>query len=50
MTRVEAKDKLSQNRSPADRAAVVTGLRAAGGPGAGAIADLMAARDADPVS
>jgi transcriptional regulator len=45
--RVEAKAKLSQNRSTADRAGVVTGLRAEGGPGdqrgETQVADRMAA-------
>jgi transcriptional regulator len=46
---VEAKQKLSQNRSEEDRAGVVAGLRAeAAGPGAAAIADLMAAQLAEP--
>ncbi len=45
---VEAKQKLSQNRSEQDRAGVVAGLRAeAAGPGPAAIADLMAAQLAD---
>jgi len=39
--RVEAKAKLSQNRSEADRAGVVEGLRAEGTRGAGEVADLM---------
>jgi transcriptional regulator len=38
---VEAKEKLSQNRSPADRAGVITGLRAEPDPASAAIADLM---------
>jgi transcriptional regulator len=42
--RVEAKDKLSQNRPPEDRARVITALRAEPDPDAHAIADLMAAR------
>ena len=50
ITRIEAKDKLSQNHSPADRAGVVAGLRGTASPGAGAIADLMQAREAGPVS
>jgi transcriptional regulator len=41
---VEAKRKLSQNRSDLDRAGVVTGLRGEPGAGAAAIAGLMAAR------
>jgi transcriptional regulator len=45
---VEAKQKLSQNRSELDRAGVVAGLRAeAIGPGPLAVADLMAAQLAD---
>jgi len=43
---VEAKDKLSQNRTPEDRAGVITALRAESDPGAGAIAELMADREA----
>ncbi len=42
--RVEAKDKLSQNRPPQDRAHVITALRAEPDPGAHAIADLMSER------
>jgi transcriptional regulator len=45
---VEAKQKLSQNRSELDRAGVVAGLRAEGDGEAGAIADLMAARLTEP--
>jgi transcriptional regulator len=47
---VEAKQKLSQNRSEPDRAGVVAGLRAEAGDdsGATAIADLMAARLTEP--
>lgn len=41
--RVEAKAKLSQNRSEADRSGVVEGLRADGGPGTAQVADLMQA-------
>jgi len=44
VTTVEGKRKLSQNRSEEDRAGVVTGLRGEPGAGAGAVADLMAAR------
>ena len=44
--RIEAKDKLSQNRPPQDRAAVITALRAEPGDGARAIADLMSDREA----
>jgi transcriptional regulator len=43
--RIEAKDKLSQNRPEADRAGVIAALRAEPDPGAHAIADLMAARE-----
>ena len=39
---VEAKQKLSQNRNPEDRAGALDGLRGEPGPGAAAIADLMA--------
>jgi transcriptional regulator len=48
VTQVEAKAKLSQNRSPADQAGVVAGLRGIADPGAHAVADLMQARDARP--
>jgi transcriptional regulator len=41
---VEAKRKLSQNRSEPDRAGVVAGLRGEAGGGQAAIADLMAAQ------
>lgn len=41
--RVEAKAKLSQNRSPADRAGVVEGLRDQNGSGAREVADAMEA-------
>jgi transcriptional regulator len=41
---VEAKRKLSQNRSEPDRAGVVAGLRGVAGGGPAAIADLMAAQ------
>ena len=50
VARVEAKDKLSQNRSAADRAGAVAGLRGTADPGAHAIAELMRARDAAPDS
>ena len=40
--RVEAKAKLSQNRSEADRAGVVAGLQAEGGPASAAVARQMA--------
>ena len=43
ITEVEAKDKLSQNRSPLDQAGVVAGLRGVAGAGPAAIADQMAA-------
>ncbi len=42
---IEAKDKLSQNRTPQDRAGVIAALRAEPGDGARAIADLMAGRE-----
>jgi transcriptional regulator len=44
VTSVEAKQKLSQNRSELDREGVVAGLRAEPGPGPAAIADAMAAQ------
>jgi transcriptional regulator len=43
ITAVEAKQKLSQNRSKMDREGVVEGLRAEPGPGPAAIADRIAA-------
>jgi transcriptional regulator len=43
VARVEAKAKLSQNRSPADRRGVIDGLRAEQGAEATAVADAMAA-------
>lgn len=43
ITDVEAKDKLSQNRSTLDQAGVITGLRDVPGPGPAVIADEMAA-------
>jgi transcriptional regulator len=43
ITAVEAKDKLSQNRSALDQAGVVAGLRGQPGPGPAAIAERMAA-------
>jgi len=46
VTQIEAKDKLSQNRDPADRAGVIAGLRAEPDPGAHAIAELMEEREA----
>lgn len=42
---IEAKDKLSQNRPPQDRANVITALKAEPDPDAHEIADLMAARE-----
>jgi transcriptional regulator len=44
ITAIEAKQKLSQNRSELDRAGVVAGLRAEPGPGPAEIADVMAAQ------
>ena len=41
VTQVEAKDKLSQNRSAADRAGAIAGLRATADPEARAVAELM---------
>ena len=46
VTSIEAKDKLSQNRTPQDRANVIAALRAEPEPDAHAIAGLMAARGA----
>jgi transcriptional regulator len=43
ITDVEAKNKLSQNRSALDQAGVIEGLRGAPGPGPAAIAGQMAA-------
>jgi transcriptional regulator len=43
--RIEAKNKLSQNRPPQDRANVIAALRAERGDGALAIAELMAGRE-----
>jgi transcriptional regulator len=45
VTQVEAKDKLSQNRSAADRAAVIGALREEPDPDARAIAELMESRE-----
>ena len=42
---IEAKDKLSQNRSAQDRAGVIAALKAEPGNGAHAVAELMAARE-----
>jgi transcriptional regulator len=44
ITSIEAKQKLSQNRSELDREGVVVGLREEPQPGSAAIADLMAAQ------
>jgi transcriptional regulator len=44
ITSIEAKQKLSQNRSELDRAGVVAGLRGEPGPGAAAIAEEMASQ------
>jgi transcriptional regulator len=46
VTQIEAKEKLSQNRSQEDRAGVVEGLRESADPGSRAIASLVAARAA----
>ena len=46
--RVEAKAKLSQNRSEADRAGVVEGLRREGSPEAALVAEQMAERLREP--
>ena len=43
ITSIEAKQKLSQNRSELDRAGVVAGLRGEPGPGPAAIAEIMVA-------
>jgi transcriptional regulator len=43
ITDVEAKNKLSQNRSTLDQAGVIEGLRGVPGPGPAAIAGQMAA-------
>lgn len=43
--RLEAKDKMNQNKSPADREGVIAGLRATGLPGDAAVADWMQTRD-----
>ncbi len=45
VTQIEAKDKLSQNRSAADRAAVISALQSEPGPGARALAGLMESRE-----
>jgi transcriptional regulator len=44
ITSIEAKQKLSQNRSELDRGGVVAGLRGVPGPGPAAIAEIMAAQ------
>lgn len=44
ITSIEAKQKLSQNRSELDRERVVVGLRGEAGPGPAAIAEVMAAQ------
>ena len=44
ITAIEAKQKLSQNRSALDRAGVITGLEGEPGPGPAAIAAVMAAQ------
>ncbi len=44
--RIDGKFKMSQNRKPADRAGVIAGLRGQGDPGAAAVAEIMAGRDA----
>lgn len=49
ITGVEAKAKLSQNRSPADRAGVIAALRAAADPQAQQIARLMTEREASKI-
>lgn len=43
ITEITGKWKMSQNRSEADRAGVIEGLRAEGAPAADAVADLVAA-------
>jgi transcriptional regulator len=43
VARVEAKAKMSQNRSAADRDGAIAGLRAGGAPGDAAVADAMTA-------
>jgi len=45
VTQIEAKDKLSQNRSAADRAGVISALRTESDPDAQAIAVLMEGRE-----
>ena len=46
--RIEGKAKLSQNRSDADRAGVIAGLRAEDDPRSGHVADAMAADQLPP--
>jgi transcriptional regulator len=43
VTRVDAKAKMSQNRSEPDRVGAINGLLTEGGPGAGPVAAIMAA-------
>jgi transcriptional regulator len=50
VTQIEAKDKLSQNRSPADRAGVISALHSEPGAGAQAIAQLMEGREGSTIS
>lgn len=50
ITQVEAKDKLSQNRSAADRAGVIAALRSDTDPQAQEIARLMEEREASKIS
>ena len=45
IARIDAKDKLSQNRTDQDRVNVIAALRQEPGPGAHEIADLMAQRE-----
>ncbi|WP_262848329.1 FMN-binding negative transcriptional regulator [Mumia quercus] len=47
---VEGKAKLSQNRSDADRAGVIAGMRAEGDPESAAVADAMAAHSSSTSS
>jgi transcriptional regulator len=50
ITQVEAKEKLSQNRSPADRTGVIAALRSEADPQAQEIARLMEEREASKIS
>jgi len=50
VTQIEAKDKLSQNRSAADRAGVIGALSSESDPGAQAIAELMESREDSTIS